>query len=223
MGEMTKRLAIFDCDGTLVDGQANHCFAMDAAFIGAGLKPLSGSITRRVIGLSLSESMRKLVPDTDELTHQKMVEHYKSAFWAMREKGEIEEPLYDGIGSLLSAMVDDGWLLGVATGKSDRGLERCLDFHGIKGMFVTLQTADRHPSKPHPSMIHQALAESNAAASDAVMIGDTVYDIHMGVAAGCKTIGVGWGYHPLDELRAAGADHVVETMDELKLTLEKLL
>ena len=219
---MTKRLAIFDCDGTLVDGQANHCLAMNAAFEAAGLAPVAGNITRRVIGLSLLESMRILVPNADDVTHRQMVESYKSAFLEMRENGEIEEPLYDGMAALLGDLNDSGWLLGVATGKSDRGLERCLGFHGIRDLFVTLQTADRHPSKPHPSMIHQALVDSKAAALDAVMIGDTVYDIHMGVAAGCKTIGVGWGYHPLDELREAGADYLVETMDELHTVLKDM-
>jgi phosphoglycolate phosphatase len=213
------QLAIFDCDGTLVDGQANHCLAMDAAFVSAGLVPMPGSTTRRVIGLSLLESMRKLVPDADELLHRKMVESYKSAFLAMREKGQIEEPLYEGIGLLLSELLDDGWLLGVATGKSDRGLERCLDHHGIKGLFVTLQTADRHPSKPHPSMVYQALADAGAEATNAVVIGDTVFDIHMGKAAGTRTIGVNWGYHPVDELRAAGADAIAESMDELAALL----
>ena len=219
---MTKRLAIFDCDGTLVDGQANHCLAMNAAFEAAGLAPVAGNITRRVIGLSLLESMRILVPNADDVTHRQMVESYKSAFLAMRENGEIEEPLYDGMAALLGDLNDSGWLLGVATGKSDRGLDRCRGFHGIRDLFVTLQTADRHPSKPHPSMIHQALVDSKAAALDAVMIGDTVYDIQMGVAAGCKTIGVGWGYHPLDELREAGADYLVETMDELHTVLKDM-
>jgi phosphoglycolate phosphatase len=116
-------------------------------------------------------------------------------------------------------LLDDGWLLGVATGKSDRGLERCLDHHGIKGLFVTLQTADRHPSKPHPSMVYQALADAGAEATNAVVIGDTVFDIHMGKAAGTRTIGVNWGYHPVDELRAAGADAIAESMDELAALL----
>jgi phosphoglycolate phosphatase len=138
----------------------------------------------------------------------------------LRNNGLEHEPLYDGMAAVLSALDDNGWLLGVATGKSDRGLERCLDHHGIRELFVTLQTADRHPSKPHPSMIHQALVDSGSVAANAVMIGDTVYDIQMGRAAGCRTIGVGWGYHPLDELRDAGADVVVETMDELKDALE---
>ena len=211
---MTK-LAIFDCDGTLVDGQANHCVAMHAAFASAGFTPPPASITRRVIGLSLLESMRKLIPDASESIHGHMVESYKSAYLAMRDKGQIEEPLYDGIGELLSRLVQDGWLLGVATGKSNRGLNRCLDHHGIKGLFVTLQTADGHPSKPHPSMVYQALADAGVEAKDAIMIGDTVFDIHMGKAAGTGTIGVSWGYHPVDELRSAGADAVAESMDEL--------
>ena len=219
---MTKRLAIFDCDGTLVDGQANICMAMDHAFEEAGLVAPPRHATRRIVGLSLVEAMQVLLPDADDTLHRDMAERYKASFFTLRGNGLVDEPLYDGIAALLNELDESGWLLGVATGKSDRGLERCLDFHGIKGLFVTLQTADRHPSKPHPSMIHQALVDSGAMASDAVMIGDTVYDIHMGVAAGCKTIGVGWGYHPLDELRDAGADYLVETMDELHTVLKDM-
>ena len=106
-------------------------------------------------------------------------------------------------------------MLGVATGKSDRGLDRCLETHAIKGLFVTLQTADRHPSKPHPSMIYQAMADAGSDPKSTVMIGDTVFDIHMGKAAGCRTIGVSWGYHAVAELREAGAEMIAETMDEL--------
>ena len=148
-------------------------------------------------------------------TWRDMAERYKQAFFTLRGNGLVDEPLYEGMAAVLSELDENGWLLGVATGKSDRGLERCLDHHGIKGLFVTLQTADRHPSKPHPSMVWQALADAGADAANAVMIGDTVYDIHMGKAAGCRTIGVNWGYHPIDELREAGADHLVESMEEL--------
>ena len=219
---MIKRLAIFDCDGTLVDGQANICMAMEHAFEEAGMTPPPRHATRRIVGLSLVEAMQVLLPDADDTLHRDMAEWYKASFFTLRGNGLVDEPLYDGIAALLSELDECGWLLGIATGKSDRGLERCLDFHGIKGLFVTLQTADRHPSKPHPSMIHQALADAGAAAPDAVMIGDTVYDIHMGVAAGCKTIGVGWGYHPLDDLREAGADYLVDTMDELHTVLKDM-
>jgi phosphoglycolate phosphatase len=214
------RLAIFDCDGTLVDSQANICMAMEHAFEEAGLPLPPRSEIRRTVGLSLVEIMRHLLPQADDAVHRSMAEKYRAAFLTLRGNGLVDEPLYDGIAALLSELDETGWLLGVATGKSDRGLERCLDHHGIKGLFVTLQTADRHPSKPHPSMIYQALADGGAQAHQAVMIGDTVYDIHMGRAAGCRTIGVGWGYHPLGELREAGADHLVETMEELMAALE---
>lgn len=214
-----KRLAIFDCDGTLVDSQANICLAMEHAFNEAGMTPPSRHATRRIVGLSLVEAMRVLLPEADSKVHTDMAERYKASYLILRNNGLEHEPLYDGIAGLLSSMDEGGWLLGVATGKSDRGLERCLDHHGIKGLFVTLQTADRHPSKPHPSMVYQALADTGADAANAVVIGDTVYDIHMGRAAGARTIGVNWGYHPVDELRGAGADAIAESVDELKSLL----
>jgi phosphoglycolate phosphatase len=214
-----KRLAIFDCDGTLVNSQANICLAMEHAFGEAGMAPPSHHATRRIVGLSLVEAMRVLLPDAKAQVHTDMAERYKSSYFALRNNGLEHEPLYDGIAALLSAMDESGWLLGVATGKSDRGLERCLDHHGIRGLFVTLQTADWHPSKPHPSMVYQALADAGAKAENAVVIGDTVYDIHMGKAAGCRTIGVTWGYHPVNELRSAGADFIAGSMDELEALL----
>jgi len=214
-----KKLAIFDCDGTLVDSQANICLAMEHAFDEAGMAPPSRHATRRIVGLSLVEAMRVLLPDAEAQVHTDMAERYKASYLILRNNGLEHEPLYDGIAGLLSSMDESGWLLGVATGKSDRGLERCLDHHGIKGLFVTLQTADRHPSKPHPAMVYQALADAGTEAANAVVIGDTVYDIHMGKAAGTRTIGVNWGYHPVDELRGAGADAIAESMDELEAIL----
>jgi phosphoglycolate phosphatase len=214
------RLAIFDCDGTLVDSQANICLAMEHAFEEAGLTPPSRHATRRIVGLSLVEAMRVLLPDADGDTHMQMAERYKASYLVLRNNGLEQEPLYDGIAALLAELAEAGWLLGVATGKSDRGLLRCLDHHGLTGLFATLQTADRHPSKPHPSMVMQALADTGAGAGDAVVIGDTVYDVHMGRAAGTRTVGVSWGYHPAAELREAGADGIAESMDELAALLK---
>lgn len=216
---MTK-LAIFDCDGTLVDSQANICMAMENAFEEAGLAAPARLAIRRVVGLSLVESMRILMPDAVDAVHQNMAERYRTSFMTLRNNGLVDEPLYDGMAALLSGMDEGGWLLGVATGKSDRGLARCLDHHAIRGLFISLQTADRHPSKPHPSMVYQALADAGVEAAKAVVIGDTVYDIHMGRAAGTRTVGVNWGYHLVDELREAGADFIAESMDELKQYLE---
>jgi phosphoglycolate phosphatase len=152
--------------------------------------------------------MQALLPDADHALHRELAEAYKSAFQRLRAHGLVQEPLYDGIPDLLDTLEADGWLLAVATGKSDRGLGLCLDCHGLARRFVTLQTADRHPSKPHPSMIEAALADAGADATSAVMIGDTTYDMHMATAAGVTPIGVAWGYHKPEELIAAGADFV---------------
>ena len=214
------RLAVFDCDGTLVDGQADVCEAMDAAFAAQGLAAPDRHLTRRMVGLSLPEAMRKLLPTADADVHEVLTAHYRDAYRSRRTAGVLDEPLFDGIVTLLERLTRAGWLLGVATGKSDRGLAHCLATHGIAGHFVTLQTADRHPSKPHPAMLHAAMDAVGAKAADTVMIGDTAYDIAMARAAGVRAIGVSWGYHPPAELIAAGAASIADDADALFDLLE---
>jgi phosphoglycolate phosphatase len=206
-----NRLALFDCDGTLVDSQHAICAAMDQCFAEAGLAAPARKRTRAVVGLSLLEAMRAMVPEGDESQHAALAEGYKRAFRALRERGDLEEPLYDGIADLLATLADEGWLLGIATGKSDRGLALCLERHGLAGAFVTLQTADRHPSKPDPSMIHAAMAEAGSGPAATIMIGDTSYDMAMARAAGAAAIGAGWGYHDHASLLRAGAHHIAKT------------
>jgi phosphoglycolate phosphatase len=216
------RLALFDCDGTLVDSQHNIILCMNDAFKRAGMVPPSRDQTRRIVGLSLLPAMEALVPDANPELHAQLAEDYKSSFHRLRGKGLVEEPLFDGIVSVLAILQDTGWSLGVATGKSDRGLALCLAHHGIADHFVTLQTADRHPSKPHPSMIHKAMAEAGAAPETTVMIGDTSYDMMMGVAADACALGVAWGYHPAAELRSAGAREVAMAPADLPALLEAM-
>ncbi|WP_288458303.1 HAD-IA family hydrolase [uncultured Sphingomonas sp.] len=207
---MPLRLAVFDCDGTLVDSQANICRAMEAAYAGAGLPPPPRVAIRGIVGLSLVEAVAVLAPDAPPALHEQLAEDYKAAFRAMRAAGELEvEPLYDGLVAALDTLSADGWLLGVATGKSDRGLAHVLAHHGLAGRFVTLQTADRHPSKPHPSMLHEAMTQAGTDPHMTAMIGDTSYDMEMARAAGVRAVGVTWGYHDAAQLWAAGADAVV--------------
>lgn len=208
---MTIRLAVFDCDGTLVDGQAAVCTAMDAAFAAHGLPRPDHHLVRRSVGLSLPQAVRTLLPEADDDLRQGIDLAYRNAFRAAREAGELVEPLYAGVREVLDALLDDGWLLGVATGKSDRGLEHCLASHGLSRHFATLQTADRHPSKPHPAMLEAALFEAGAMPQHAVMIGDTAYDMVMAVNAGVRALGVDWGYHTPAELVDAGAEIVART------------
>lgn len=206
-----NRLALFDCDGTLVDSQHSICAAMEACFAEAGLERPARDRTRAVVGLSLVEAMGAMLPDADAGTHAALAESYKRAFQDLRKRGAVEEPLFDGVAALIDALAAEGWLLGIATGKSARGLSLCLEAHGLADRFVTLQTADFHPSKPHPSMIERAMAEAGAAPETTLMIGDTSYDMAMARAAGATAIGVAWGYHEADELIRAGACHVAAT------------
>lgn len=217
-----NRLALFDCDGTLVDSAANICVAMERCFAAARLPLPPRRLTRRVVGLSLVEAVAMLHPEGEPDLHLAMAEDYKRAFQVLRAQGMVAEPLFDGISETIGALDSAGWLLGVATGKSDRGLAFCLEHHGLADRFVTLQTADRHPSKPHPSMIETAMAEAGADSATTVMIGDTSFDIGMAKAAGVLAIGVAWGYHDRAELLAEGADLVAEHPSDLVAMLEAL-
>jgi len=215
-----NRLAIFDCDGTLVDSQANICLAMEDAFARAGLPLPPRHATRRVVGLSLVEAVRMLLPDAEHELHRGLAEDYKTAFQRMRGGGLIEEPLFEGMAEALDGLRARGWLLAVATGKSDRGLGHCLQRHKLTDHFISLQTADRHPSKPHPSMIAKAMADAGAGPATTAMIGDTSYDILMALAADAHAIGVAWGYHAPEELLALGAHAVAEHPSDLARLLE---
>ncbi|TPG10948.1 HAD-IA family hydrolase [Sphingomonas oligophenolica] len=210
------RLAVFDCDGTLVDSQANICVAMEEAFVIAGRPLPDRRAIRRIVGLSLVEAVQTLLPREDDALHRRMAADYKQAYYRMRTTGALaDEPLFDGIAAVLATLADDGWLLGVATGKSDRGLAHILAAHGIADRFVTLQTADRHASKPDPAMLIAAMDEAGVAPHSTVMIGDTSFDMAMATAAGARAVGVAWGYHDVRDLADAGAAVIADRVDQL--------
>ncbi len=209
------RLAVFDVDGTLIDSQYDITATMRLAFNGVGLKPPTLEQVRGSIGLSLPMAMRQLSPDLTDVQYETLVAGYKSTFKNNREAGQ-SAPLYPGIRSMLDGLAqDDHLLLGVATGKSRRGLDAALNGHGLAARFVTAQVADNHPSKPNPSMLHAALSETGVEVSNAVMIGDTTFDMEMGQAAGMHCIGVSWGYHEVDHLRDAGAVQIADDANAL--------
>lgn len=200
------RLVIFDVDGTLVDSQSDIVAAMTVAYdaVGAAVPPRAEILG--VVGLSLDVIFPLLMPDMSPQGHEKMCEAYKNAYMEMRARAGVQHssPLYPGALEVLNRlqMMPDV-LLGVATGKSKRGLDKLIEGHGLEGVFVTQQVADFHPSKPHPSMILQAMADVGAEARDTVMIGDTSFDMEMAAAAGVRGVGVNWGYHGRDRLSAA--------------------
>lgn len=205
------RLAIFDCDGTLVDSQHRIAATMRAAFASEGLAQPDLPAIRRVVGLPLADCMVVLAPQSDAAGHARLVDAFRHHFHLPGSgPADDEEPLFAGCRAALDTLEAAGWLLGIATAKGRRGLDGVLSRHGLAGRFVTLQTGDTLPGKPHPAVLERALAEAGVGAADAVMIGDTSYDMLMACRAGVRPIGVGWGYHDEDGLLAAGAEAVAD-------------
>ena len=217
------RLVVFDCDGTLVDSQNGIVAAMTGAFEALGLPvPARGRILS-IVGLSLHEAIARLAAPGDVGAVPELVRHYKAGFFALRADADHAEPLYDGVAAAIERLAaHDDIRLGIATGKSRRGVTRLLDRHGLAGRFATIQTADDAPSKPHPAMLHQAMRATGAEPGATVMIGDTTFDMEMAHNARAHGIGVGWGYHPGDTLRMAGAASVLGHIDDLDGILDGL-
>ena len=194
------RLVIFDCDGTLVDSQHAIYAAMGYAFTTLGLPPPSRADVLGVIGLSLPQSFAVLAPRQPLSVQAELAQLYRSDFPGKRVEGTVHDPLFAGIGEVITTLARrDDILLGIATGKSRRGVARILQREGWSDHFVTIQTADDHPSKPHPSMILRARS------------------------AGVGAIGVAWGYHEPERLWLAGAHAVAASCDALIATLEAQL
>ncbi len=217
------RLVIFDVDGTLVDSQADILGAMAAAFALHGLDVPPREAVLSIVGLSLNEAMARLVPHLPETLRAALVAGYKNAYMTARVASDTRQtsPLYPGARAVLDLLSRQSHtLLGVATGKSQRGLDALIASHGLEGLFQTRQVADHHPSKPHPSMLLAALRETGVDARDAVMVGDTSYDMDMARAAGIRAIGVSWGYHAPAALH--GAHHVIDGFEDLPSRLEDI-
>ncbi|MGF1477192.1 MAG: HAD-IA family hydrolase [Geminicoccaceae bacterium] len=215
----SPKLILFDCDGTLVDSAAMISATMETAFRETGLTPPDPSETRAVVGLSLAQAMARLAQDQAEETQRRLVDAYREAFVIKRQDDTLLEPLYEGITDLLADFAARGLLMGVATGKSRAGLDAVLARHGIAERFITLQTADNHPSKPHPAMVERAMAEAGCGPGETAVVGDTSFDMEMARAAGAYALGVSWGYHPAHQLKSAGADRVVDRPAELEAAL----
>ncbi|WP_170362250.1 HAD-IA family hydrolase [Ruegeria arenilitoris] len=216
------RLVLFDVDGTLVDSQGSIVAAMSASFRALSLPVPDRNAILSIVGLSLPNAMAQLALEHSDSDQQRLVEGYKQAYHAHRlEKGAASSPLYPGARDAIEALhAVPEVLLGVATGKSQRGLDALIEAHGLERYFVTRQVADHHPSKPHPSMIDTARSETGVDAANTVMIGDTKFDMDMARAAGVTGIGVSWGYH--DRSALDGATCVIETFNQLPQALDDI-
>ncbi len=209
------RLVVFDLDGTLVDSKHNIIAAVEEVARILGITCPPKDVIPRVIGLSLMEALAQLFPDVDASRHKALDHEYREAFVRLRARPEYTEPLFEGTHEILADLDKHGFLLGIATGKARRGVNHFLERNGFQGRFVTVQTPEDAPGKPHPGMLLNALAATGVEARHAVMIGDTSYDIEMARAAGMHAVGVSWGNHPVAELRAAGAHRCVDRLADL--------
>jgi phosphoglycolate phosphatase len=216
------KLVLFDVDGTLVDSQNIIVAAQRMAFAAQGLEPPSRERSLSIVGLSLVEAFTVLVGPKGPI--EGLAEAYKDAFHTLRQDPAHAEPLFPGAAACLEWLHRrEDVLLGIATGKSRRGVAHLLDRHGWHDVFTVIQTADDAPSKPHPGMILQAMEATGVSADGTVMIGDSSFDMGMARAAGVLPVGVSWGFQPVAALTEAGAGPVVNSYAELEAVLQDFL
>jgi phosphoglycolate phosphatase len=216
------RLIVFDVDGTLVDSQHAILAAMAAAFAEHGLGEPDPGHVRKQVGLSVEETMARLLPTAESELHGRLAGSFRQAAFALRRGPGYSEPLYPGIREMLADLAHPAVFFGIATGKARRGLDYTLASHGIAELFHTLQTADRNPSKPDPTMLLNAMAAVGVGPGETVFVGDTSFDMNMALSAGVSAIGAGWGYHPKEDLRAAGAQRIIGQPGELPAILTSM-
>ncbi|TNE56897.1 MAG: HAD family hydrolase [Alphaproteobacteria bacterium] len=217
------KLVVFDCDGTLVDSQFVIAESMRRAFAAHGLEPLPREAVRRVVGLPLEQSISWLLPDMKPRDHKAIAQSFRDTFFDLHHDPSCEEPLFDGARACLEALEGAGYLMAVATGKSRRGLRRILENHDLGHFFQALKTAEDGPGKPDPQILKDIMADCGVGPADTAVVGDTTFDIMMAGNAGAFGIGVEWGYHQPEELRAAGACEVVAQFEALPPFVRELL
>ena len=209
------RLVVFDCDGTLVDSQHAIVTAMQGALAAHGLAAPQALAVRRTAGLPVDDAVARLLPVGAQDRLAGIARSFRDLAGELRAQPDHQEPLYPGTRKVLETLAAQGIALGVATGKSRRGLKATLERHELLPLFATLKTADDGPGKPHPQILFDAMAETGAAPQSTIMIGDTTFDISMAARARALSIGVAWGYHEVDELVGAGAPRIAENFVDL--------
>ncbi|MBF0359052.1 MAG: HAD-IA family hydrolase [Magnetococcales bacterium] len=214
------KLIIFDCDGTLVDSLDGIVRSAQLAIDGLGYKrTLANSEVAQVVGLSLYQAFEQILPDAGPDEIERGVGLYKSHYKELADGGAFTTTLYPGVREALLKLQSVGMIMAVATGKSLRGLQRNLEELDFGEFFVCLKTADHAPSKPNPEMLLQVLAETGFEAHEALMVGDTDFDINMGRAAKIKTCAVTFGCHSRERLAICQPDYWLDSMSDLPVLL----
>lgn len=210
---MRYRLMIFDWDGTLMDSVGRIVASMQAAGRDIGWGELPDDRVRDIIGLGLPEAIAKLCPGIDAERAEALKQRYAHYFV---EGDTTPMPFYPGVSEGVARLrVDDRARLAVATGKSRRGLDRVFRESGSGAWFHASRTADETRSKPHPQMLEELLDELGVAAEEAVMVGDTEYDMEMARALGMDRIAVTYGVHAPERLAASRPTFTAGNFPEL--------
>ncbi|OYX33207.1 MAG: hypothetical protein B7Y99_07535 [Caulobacterales bacterium 32-69-10] len=217
---MTRRLAIFDLDGTLVDSRQPLFCSMERAFDRMGIK-LEWDHLRVVIGLNMRESLNHLTPDLDEAARAELLTHIRACFTEAHAEPGYVEPLYEGAPELLTRLREEGWLVAIATGKSRRGLEMITRMHQWGEVFHSAHCAEDGPGKPDPAMLHAAMTALDCRPSHTVMIGDTNHDMRMAHNAGVYAQGVSWGFQTAEEVAEGRPHHIAHTFEELNQSIDR--
>ena len=212
-------LVIFDWDGTLLDSAGEIVSAMQDSIAALGLAPRTDRDLRRLIGLGLQDAFSRLYPELDAAALQELLQAYRQRYGTTpRVYGEA----FPGVEDSLHALRGRGHHLAVATGKSRRGLDRAITATGWADHFTASRCADETAGKPDPLMLEELLSELELAPEQALMVGDTTYDMEMARRAGMDAIGVAWGVHERHELDEAGARIVLPGIPQLPEWLETL-
>lgn len=216
------RLVVFDCDGTLVDSQFMITESMRRAFVAHGLEPMPHEAIRRVVGLRLEHAIAELVPEKSATEHSAIADAYRETFFELHNDPVLQEPLYPDALEVVTDLHAQGYILGIATGKSRRGLDRILSNHKLSPFFSSIKTADDGPGKPNPQILLDIMKENDVNPKETAVVGDTTFDIQLARNAKAYALGVEWGYHEPEELLAAGAFKVIYSFKELPEVLTEL-
>ena len=205
-------LVIFDWDGTLLNSLSKIAQCMQLAARDAGLEPRSEEEIRSIVGLGLQEAVTTLYPDTHQPPLDLLRERYSHHFLIKDQK---PCDFYPGVEETLEALKGSGHSIAVATGKSRRGLDRVLGNLGWQDYFHASRCADETLSKPDPLMLSEILRELEFPVAEAMMVGDTEFDLAMAADLGMRRVGVSYGAHNQERLNRHRPEAIIDNLNQL--------
>ena len=212
-------LVILDWDGTLINSANKIVYCMQSAARDLKLQVREEQAIKNIIGLGLPEAIQLLYPGEAKEIREKFRELYSKHFV---DADQIPCPFFPGVVETLQDLHKDGHLLTVATGKSRRGLNRILNNVKLENFFHGSRCADETQSKPNPQMIHELLDEFSVEPENALMVGDTSYDLEMAKNANIKRVGVSYGAHNQETLNKFEPLEIINEFKQLKDIVEQI-